>query len=138
MEIAIGTDKGPAKWISPCGTIYGVDYHPFISNCDDFPELSKIHMDSNNTDDFMNKLFRLGWIRFRSYRYGVHINGCSLKKPHKRAHVQRILLYCLDKYENDRVNHETKVTLLNSQEGDYGPGYEPDPQYTVSKLLGGL
>ena len=123
-----------ALWLSPENEVIGVDYHPEI-RCK-IPELGKVWDEVNNTNDFMNKLFRMGWIRFRCYGYGVHINGTSLTKPHLRGRIRKILLYGME-HSAANVKHETSVTLCNSKEGPYGPRYEPDPKYTVAQLLGG-
>ena len=133
-DYTIKKEIGHGFWLSPKGEVYGLNAHIYIR--DEDPEFHEKWMETN-TDTFMQWMMRKGWIRFRVYGYGVHINGCSLTKPHKRAQVKRVLMYALDHHKNE-CNEDTKVTLMNSNEGCYGARYVFDPQYTVGSLLGRL
>lgn len=133
QEYTIKKDVGFGFWMSPKNEVYGLDYHTYISQLD--PEFEKIWED-NTTNNFMQKMMEMGWIRFRVYNFGLHINGDGLMKPHRRAQVRRILLYALDHHCDRGVTEDTKVVLVGKDQGCYGSRCEPDYQFTVGQLLG--
>lgn len=121
---------GYPVWLSPQNELYVLDsYHTDIRSYRD--DIKEVWDDSDGTDDYVQKLFRMGWLRVRCYS-ALTINGCNLRKPTQRGRIRQII-------EHYREHHgipESKgVCLASSNQGPYGARCEDDARYTVGQFL---